>query len=90
MRIDLPHSPRQEALTIMEGDDVRDNVGMAITDTVTEVLVPFADLGVSPGDTIRFKVVVTSNGDAVESIPETGTIPLTVPSADFEKSLWRV
>jgi len=91
--IEIPRAARGEQAGVdlsFEGGGRRSGAGMAAADRCVELYVPFADIGVSAGDVLRFKVELVSEGDVVESLPESGTIPLEVPSEDFEKSHWQV
>ena len=93
VRIVVPRAPRGEKAPVslrFEDGSERSGVGAAAADACVEICVPFADLGASAGETMRFRVERTDGGDVVESLPESSTIPVTVPTDDFEKGLWQV
>ena len=63
---------------------------VAAADKVFELSVPFARLGLKPGDPIRFYVELLQGDSSLDRAPREGIFELTVPSPDFERIMWRV
>jgi len=57
---------------------------------VLELSIPFAALGLAPGDKVALAVHVLRSQVEVERLPRYGFITLMVPDADFEGVNWRV
>jgi hypothetical protein len=58
--------------------------------TVLELAVPFAELGVQPGDAVAFVVAVyDDHGVEIERHPADRTVALTAPDALFGARYWR-
>ena len=53
-----------------------------------EAAVPFALIGVEPGEPFSFRVAVVRDGDVVERRPFHEIIALTRPTKDFESEIW--
>jgi hypothetical protein len=66
------------------------DAGVAAFVDVLEVSVPFASLGLGPGDRVQLAVHVLREAVEVERLPRYGFVALTVPDADFEGVNWRV
>jgi alpha-amylase/alpha-mannosidase (GH57 family) len=62
----------------------------AAVDLVVELAVPFDSLGVAVGQGVRFSVEVLAEGQALDRAPREGTLAMTRPSEDFERSMWDV
>ncbi|MFO0909882.1 MAG: glycoside hydrolase family 57 protein [Isosphaeraceae bacterium] len=57
---------------------------------ILELAVPFAKLGVVPGDSLKFYVELLVEDASVDRAPREGIFELTVPSPDFERIMWQV
>ncbi len=58
-------------------------------DQILELMVPFADLTVKPGEAIQFFLEVDVDKRSVDRAPQEGALELTVPSSDFELVMWQ-
>lgn len=65
-------------------------VGRAVLAKIVEVEIPFAPLGIRPGDELVMSVEALAGEAELERIPRSGYLPLSVPDADFERIHWRV
>lgn len=61
----------------------------ASADKIIELAVPFATLGATPEDAIRFYVELIANDQPVERAPSEGLIETEVPSPDYELIMWQ-
>jgi hypothetical protein len=57
---------------------------------VLEIKIPFSDLDVKSGDTVRFRVTVSQNSVVFEEHPQSGSIHFQVPGPNFEQMNWEV
>jgi len=57
-------------------------------DDIVEVSVPFASLGLAPGEWSYFKVELVRRGAIIESMPAFSSIALRVPGEDYEMEQW--
>jgi hypothetical protein len=57
-------------------------------DSILELAVPFATLGLAPGDAVEMLVQAVRDGQPVESLPADDLIRLVVPDAAFEAMMW--
>jgi alpha-amylase/alpha-mannosidase (GH57 family) len=57
---------------------------------IVELAVPFALLGVEPGDAIRFYIELHKNDSSLDRAPREGIMQLIAPSPDFERIMWQV
>jgi hypothetical protein len=57
---------------------------------IVELAVPFARLGVEPGDPIRFYVELHKGDFSIDRAPREGIFELKTPSPDFERIMWQV
>jgi hypothetical protein len=57
---------------------------------VLELSVPFAALGLAPGDKVALAVHVLRSQVEVERLPRYGFVNITVPDSDFDGVNWRV
>jgi alpha-amylase/alpha-mannosidase (GH57 family) len=64
--------------------------GRAVFLDVMELSIPFAALGLGPGDKVALAVHLLQSMVEVERLPRYGFISLEVPGADFEGVNWRV
>lgn len=64
--------------------------GRAAFVDVLEVSIPFAALGLAPGDKVALAVHVLQSMVEVERLPRYGFVTLAAPDADFEGVNWRV
>jgi alpha-amylase/alpha-mannosidase (GH57 family) len=64
--------------------------GQAAFLEVLELSIPFAALGLEPGDKVALAVHVLRAMVEVERLPRYGFVTLSVPDADFEGVNWRV
>jgi alpha-amylase/alpha-mannosidase (GH57 family) len=53
-----------------------------------ELAVPFASLGLAPGEIVTLLVQVLRDGQPVESVPSDEGLSFTVPGPDFEAEMW--
>jgi hypothetical protein len=58
--------------------------------SILEVKVPFADLNVKSGDTIRFRIMLSQKDIVLEEHPQVGSIQFQVPGPHFEEMDWEV
>ena len=72
------------------GDERRpDAAPVAAAGPIFELVVPLADLGVSPGDPVHFAVEAVKGDASEDRAPREGVIRLDCPTADFELELWQ-
>jgi len=64
--------------------------GQAAFLDVLELSIPFADLGLGPGDRVALAIHVLRAAVEVERLPRYGFVNVVVPGADFEGVNWRV
>jgi len=64
--------------------------GQAAYLDLLELSIPFAALGLTPGDKLALAVHVLRSQVEVERLPRYGFVAVTVPDADFEGVNWRV
>ena len=64
--------------------------GQAAYLDVLELSVPFAELGLVPGDKVALAVHVLRSHVEVERLPRYGFVNVTVPDRDFDGVNWRV
>ncbi len=64
--------------------------GLAAMREVLELSIPFAALGLAPGDKVALAVHVLKSQVEVERLPRYGFVNMVVPDADFEGVNWRV
>ncbi|MBK9516015.1 MAG: glycoside hydrolase [Anaeromyxobacter sp.] len=64
--------------------------GQAAFQEVLEISIPFAALGVGPGDKVALALHVLRSMVEVERLPRYGFVNLAAPDADFEGVNWRV
>ena len=64
--------------------------GQAAFEDVLELSIPFAALGLAPGDKVALAVHVLRSQVEVERLPRYGFVNVTVPDRDFEGVHWRV
>jgi hypothetical protein len=64
--------------------------GQAAYLDVLELSIPFAALGLAPGDKVALAVHVLRSQVEVERLPRYGFVAVTVPDRDFEGVNWRV
>ena len=57
---------------------------------ILEVKVPFGDLNVSSGNSIRFRVTLSRSAIVFEEHPQSGSIHFKVPGPHFELMNWEV
>ncbi len=86
-----PSSARPVAYLNRPGEPTAngDTIGVA-TGSVLELAVPFARLGRTAGDPIRFYIELFQGDASVNRAPREGVLELTTPSRDFERVLWQV
>jgi len=59
-------------------------------DRVLEMAIPFNRLGLEPNTTLHFQIIIQSQDHEIERCPAAAPVLLTVPTSDYEKSLWLV
>ena len=64
--------------------------GQAAFLDVLELSIPFAALGLAPGDKLALAVHVLRSQVEVERLPRYGFVAVTVPDRDFDGVNWRV
>ncbi|GEJ58645.1 glycoside hydrolase family 57 protein [Anaeromyxobacter diazotrophicus] len=65
-------------------------LGRAAFARVMELALPFAELGLAPGERVALALHVLRGGVELERLPRAGYVTLTVPDQDFERIHWRV
>jgi alpha-amylase/alpha-mannosidase (GH57 family) len=58
--------------------------------SVLELAVPFAAIGLAPGEAVELLVRLTMNGEPVEALPADDLLRWTVPDEGYESSMWSV
>lgn len=58
--------------------------------TITELAIPFKELGVEAGHVLRISFVVLERGLEIARYPHHQPAEVTVPGPDYESALWRV
>ncbi|SLM46388.1 Glycoside hydrolase, family 57 [Nitrospira japonica] len=58
--------------------------------TITELAIPFKELGVETGHALRMSLVILEQGLEIARYPHQHPAEVTVPGPDFESALWRV
>jgi hypothetical protein len=64
--------------------------GRAAFARVLEMALPFAPLGLEPGDRLAVALHALRGDVELERLPRAGYLTLTVPDQDFEHIHWRV
>jgi hypothetical protein len=84
------HRDGPQSFTLRNGDG-KDVVrhSLAVREIV-EWGIPFADLGLAPGDPFAFQVRLFREGIEVECYPESAPLQLSVPTAEFSLASWVV
>jgi hypothetical protein len=57
---------------------------------ILEMAIPFSRLGLKPGMTVHFHIIVQGKDHNLEQCPSGSPIRMVVPDSDYEKSLWLV
>jgi hypothetical protein len=57
---------------------------------IIEFSVPFADIGVDPGDEAQFLIAVIKEGNELERWPRGGVISLKAPTSTYEMEQWSI
>jgi alpha-amylase/alpha-mannosidase (GH57 family) len=57
---------------------------------ILEMAIPFSRLGLKPGITVHFHIIVQGRDHELEQCPSGAPVSLIVPDSDYEKSLWLV
>ncbi len=65
-------------------------IGRSAFARVLEIAIPFAGLGLRPGDRVVLAVRVLRGEVELERLPRFGYVAFTVPDRDFERIHWRV
>jgi len=58
--------------------------------TITELAIPFKDLGAEAGHLLRLSIVILERGLEIARYPHGQSAEVTIPGPDFESTLWRV
>jgi alpha-amylase/alpha-mannosidase (GH57 family) len=66
------------------------DLGRVTFDSILELALPFAPLGLGPGEKIGLSLHVLRGGVEVERLPRYGYIGFAVPDRDFERLNWTV
>lgn len=85
--------PGEFQLSCQSTDDIWQPVGSRRSihaQTVLELAVPWKDLGLDTGHTVRLSVVAQEHGLEVARYPGQRPAMLTVPGPEFEAGMWRV
>lgn len=96
-----PHPVRLEARDLSPGDrplfqvaagEVERRVasGRCVVARIVEVAVPFAALGLEPGQSAQLVAHLSGNGVHLESVPADQVVRFTVPDDGFESRMWSV
>jgi len=59
-------------------------------DRILEMAIPFHQIGLEPNMVLHFQIIIQSQDHEIERCPATAPVLLTVPTSDYEKSLWLV
>jgi alpha-amylase/alpha-mannosidase (GH57 family) len=59
-----------------------------VVGTILEVGVPFASLGLKPGESVELVAHLLEGGQPVETLPDTDLVRFQVPDASFAASMW--
>ena len=60
------------------------------TDKIIELSMPFSELNLKAGDSVKINIKLEKNNIEIERYPQKGFILLTVPDENFERIMWRV
>ncbi|HXV69003.1 MAG TPA: hypothetical protein VD738_08770, partial [Nitrospira sp.] len=88
-----PSGPQHFTLFHAAGPDAWQELGLyrsIARRTVLELALPWKDVHLKPGQTVRLSIVVLEHGLEVARYPHQGPAILTVPGPGFEAELWRV
>lgn len=85
----LDNAPRAELLE--KKDDtwtkLNDIIEVAVED-ILEIAIPFKDIKAKEKDELNLFICITKNGEEIERSPWRGNISITVPTPDFEATMW--
>jgi hypothetical protein len=85
----LGSGPRPVAVASPEGDAERELGGAECqVGAVLELGVPFAELGLAAGEAVELLALTLKDGRPVESFPSHELLRFTVPTPDFEDTMW--
>jgi len=91
LKIEQPGRPNQRVAWAGPNANVASAAKIqAGLDKIVEASIPFALLGVTPGQAVQFHVELMEAGQSRDRAPREGTIVVTCPSADFEQIMWDV
>jgi alpha-amylase/alpha-mannosidase (GH57 family) len=86
-----PSAARPVAVLKHAGRTVTNGTTIQVaTGAICELAVPFAWLGLAPGDPIRFYVELQTGDSSLDRAPREGILELIAPSPDFEQIMWQV
>ena len=91
-RIELEHGSavrmRKPAPGRAEGPEAAPAGVQGAWDQICELAVPYRHLGVQPGKTVSWIVLLERAGHVVSSVPETGPISMLIPGPDASAIFW--
>jgi len=70
-----------------EWEKIKDITEVAMQDLL-EIALPFADIKAKTGDEINLFITAYRDGEEIERCPWRGNISITVPTPDFEATMW--
>lgn len=72
----------------VEGSDSPVSGAACRIGSLLELAVPFASVGLGPGDTVAMLVQALRDGQPIETYPGEAGLTFTVPGPDFEAEMW--
>jgi hypothetical protein len=90
VRVQAPGRPEQ-TIEFFRGGKPQPAPGVdAAVGRIAEAAIPFALLGVAPGEPVQFFVEVLEGGQSRDRAPRQGAIGTARPTPDFERIMWDV
>lgn len=90
-RVDRPGGPAPRAVIGRVGDSPGAGEAIEVAcGKILELAIPFVELGLKPGDPIKFYVELMAAEASLDRAPREGIFELSVPSSDLERIMWQV
>ncbi len=91
-RINIPSLDNATSAELFEKKNdtwtkVKDITEVAIKD-ILEIAIPFKDINAKEKDELNIYICIMKNGEEIERSPWRGNISITVPTPDFEATMW--